>query len=449
MEDQYNPSIQSSILASRINAPAQFFSLPLPRATITVLAPCGIDAVIAGSRDGLLTVVDLFGAMHPPQVRCQYSQLERPANALAVDCLSDDGVLSVAGAQIFVAIGGNVIERYILSGNSIALPDGVMDDGPTKLVGHGRGAITALTACDRLLYSAANDMTFRMWDCRACVQLAVLASGVEAPCALSVSGESGLLLSASNAGAGQISVWRLPALLTAGHGSGGGTRDLRQLCLAPVALVSRAVVGSFARASLGLKQATASKADELASREAATDQGGSLECAHTFALAENQVHSISFADGGLSAASASHTGELQVWGVEPEHPREQQSWTYKHLGHMEPIKALALVGDAVVTTSSDRTLRVSRCPQPVSAGGSKHSMSAWGTPLGWRIGGNSPSRSSPGKPPSTPAAPPPPSVTAEEKAAADADAVLNDLDDLLDAADEDMRTGLSLPGSMP
>ena len=218
MADQ---AIQSSILASRINAPAQFFSLPLPRATITVLAPCGIDAVIAGSRDGLLTVVDLFGAMHPPQVRCQYSQLERPANALAVDCLSDDGVLSVAGAQIFVAIGGNVIERYILSGNSIAMPDGVMDDGPTKLVGHGRGAITALTACDRLLYSAANDMTFRMWDCRACVQLAVLASGVEAPCALSVSGESGLLLSASNAGAGQISVWRLPALLTAGHGSGG------------------------------------------------------------------------------------------------------------------------------------------------------------------------------------------------------------------------------------
>ena len=104
-----------------------------------------------------------------------------------------------------------MIERYILSGNSIALPDGVMDDGPTTLVGHGRGAITALTACDRLLYSAANDMTFRMWDCRACVQLAVLASGVEAPCALSVSGESGLLLSASNAGAGQISVWRLPA----------------------------------------------------------------------------------------------------------------------------------------------------------------------------------------------------------------------------------------------
>ena len=387
--------------------------------------------------------------MHPLQVRCQYSQLERPANALAVDCLSDDGVLSVAGAQIFVAIGGNVIERYILSGNSIALPDGVMDDGPTKLVGHGRGAITALTACDRLLYSAANDMTFRMWDCRACVQLAVLASGVEAPCALSVSGESGLLLSASNAGAGQISVWRLPALLTAGHGSGGGTRDLRQLCLAPVALVSRAVVGSFARASLGLKQATASKADELASREAATDQGGSLECAHTFcprresgafdqlcgrrAVGGERLAHRRAASVGRRARASTRAAELDVQASRP-HGAHQGLGTRRRRGRHHEQRPHA----ARITLPAAGERRRIQTP-----------MSAWGTPLGWRIGGSSPSRSSPGKPPSTPAAPPPPSVTAEEKAAADADAVLNDLDDLLDAADEDMRTGLSLPGSMP
>ena len=342
-------------LAARVASPAAVFSLPLPRATITVLAACGSDAVLAASRDAMLLVIELFSAMEPPKVRCQY-QLQRAAFALAAD--SD----SSGTALIFVGTGSHEIERFVLRGTSIAPPS---DGTPPMLVGHGRGAVTALAANNGLLCSAGNDMTLRLWDGRAGVALALLASGVEPPVSLSLLSEYSLLLSASNAGAGAISVWRLPSLFAAASSSGG----VRELCIAPVV---SAMLGGVARAT-SLLNGGANAALRGDSRHGGgggggTDAmpslgGGSMECLHTFALGTNRVHAVCLAPGGLAALSASHTGELQCWGWTAllEAPCEVQQWTYKHLGHTEPIRALTLVGDTVVTASSDRTLRVARC----------------------------------------------------------------------------------------
>ena len=108
--------------------------------------------------------------------------------------------------------------------------------------------------------------------------------------------------------------------------------------------------------------------------------GGEAECLHTFPLGSNQVHSASLAPGGLAAISASHTGELQCWCVDVASPSEVQSWTYKHLGHTEPIRALAMLGDIIVTASSDRTLRVARCAE--TAHGGEHGRQRRGSLFG-------------------------------------------------------------------
>lgn len=339
--------------ADRFAAPETIFSLPLPRSTITTLTPCGSDAVCAASRDGFLSIVDIFAARHAPQLRCTLA-LERAALCLAVD---DDG----SATALFVGTGSSVIERYVVTSTAIVAP---ADEEPSQLIGHGRGAVRALAASAGLLYSAGRDMTIRLWDCRLCVALAVLATGVDAPIFLSASGEARLLLATSHSAAGAISLWRLPTLLTA---AGGSRRDS---CLAPVV---SAVLSGVARASGGLAKA----ADERGgswwrggggeSDAAASAGGGGLECLHCFALASNQVQAACLTPDGLACLSASLTGEMQVWDL--ERPREVRAgaWTFKHLGFTEPVRALASVGDAVVAASGDRTLRVARLPHEASA----------------------------------------------------------------------------------
>ena len=357
MEEGGGPSAVE--LAARVARPEKVFSLPLPRATITVLAGCGTDMVVAGSRDALLLLIDLSGAQQPPRLRCSYA-LERPAMALAADV----NEVGSGPSHLFVSTGSNAIERLVLSGVEITAPD---DDLPAQLVGHGRGAVTALAASNGLLCSTGNDMTIRLWDGHACVALALLASGVAGPpCSLSISSDARLLLSASHAGAGAISVWQLPTLLAAA--SSGGSRDR---CLAPVV---SAFLGGLARVSGNLKGADEGVRHGGGGGDVSV--GGSLECLHTFALGSNQVHAGCLAAGGAAAISASHTGELQCWDV--ERPREVQAWTFKHLGHTEPIRALALVGDALVTASSDRSLRVARCSVAAGAAGSKEDQ-RWAT----------------------------------------------------------------------
>ena len=356
----------AAALAARLASPdRREFSLPLPRATVTVLTQCGHDVVAAGSRDGLLMLIDL--CQDGPKRRCVYEKLERPAVALAADW--DDGG---GPSHLFVSTGSSDIERLVVDAD-IAAP---ADELPERLVGHSRGAVTALAANDGLLCSAGNDMTVRLWDSRACVALALLATDVEPPCALALCSEVRLLLSASYAGAGALSVWRLPTLLAA---AGKGKRDH---CLAPVV---SAVVGGLARVSGSLAGAGSDGSrhggslrggarwlggggEETAS---AGGVGGACECVHTLPLASNQIHAVCVAPGGLAALSASHTGELQCWSLDMEAERfqEEKAWGFAHVGHSEPIRALALVGDALVTCSGDRSLRVARCPPAATGGG--------------------------------------------------------------------------------
>ena len=87
--------------------------------------------------------------------------------------------------------------------------------------------------------------------------------------------------------------------------------------------------------------------------------GGPLECLHSFPLEGNLLTSVGVSPGGLACVSSSLSGELQCWDV--ARPREVQSWTYAHLGHSEPIRALVMLGERVmVSASTDRSIRVAR-----------------------------------------------------------------------------------------
>ena len=356
-------------LYDRVSAPLQVWSVPLrsPPTALTFFA----DTIVAAFKDGTLHVYALSNAAAAPRLLSSH-QLELPAICMAA---------SKSSQSIFYGLGARNIERLELG------PSGSLsasnDEKRRRLVGHVRGAVTALAAAHGMLYSAGNDQTIRLWDCRSCAALGVLAQDVVVPSSLSVLRDGEYLLSASHAGAGQISLWKLPSLLVAA--------GMREKCLTPVfsalgeALAkvtggtvqsggsgggggsgSGHVVGAGgANGGSGGAAAASRAVDDAAARSnAGSAIAGSLECMHTWCLDNNMVCTAVLAPGshtgGLAALSASHTGEVMCWDL--DRLREAGSWELAHFGHREPLCGLAIVGDAICTVANDRMLRVSRCP---------------------------------------------------------------------------------------
>lgn len=399
---------QATSIAARISNPAQFWSVPI-RGPVTCLVACGGESssVLVAFSDGTLNVFEVYHATSAPRM---LSSLKLSRAAICIAC-------DAASSHAFVGTGSRDIERLGLDVEIGMLAESNPDDDglPIKLIGHVRGAVTALAAANGTLYSAGNDGTIRMWDCRSCAALGVLASDVTVPCSLAVQAEGGLIVSASHDGGGAISVWRVPTLIASASG-------LRERCLAPVAsALGKAMVnvmkgigrrggdgtggssqhgGSLfgAGAGGGLKSAAAS--EEAAARESASGGmgGGALECVHTFTLGgTDQVHTIVLAPGGVAALSASHTGGILCWDLERMRhtPRNGQvdGWEHEHFGHRQPIRGLAMLGDALVTAANDRMLHVARCP-PVEVtegettpGDSLHGGRFGATSAEWSQGG--------------------------------------------------------------
>ena len=166
-----------------------------------------------------LNVFEVYHATSAPRM---LSSLKLSRAAICIAC-------DAASSHAFVGTGSRDIERLGSRGDWHAGGEQSRRRWPAdKADRHVRGAVTALAAANGTLYSAGNDGTIRMWDCRSCAALGVLASDVTVPCSLAVQAEGGLIVSASHDGGGAISVWRVPTLIASASG-------LRERCLAPVA----------------------------------------------------------------------------------------------------------------------------------------------------------------------------------------------------------------------
>jgi WD40 repeat protein len=327
-------------LAARVSDPEQSWSVPT-RHVVNCITAAGLDLIAAATRDGSLVVYRIFEL--DTRHCCQPQRLSTHQLEHAAICMAADD----ASSSLFLGVGGADIARLELIATTGTISRDVTAQ-EMPLMTHGRGAVTALAAVTGLLYSAGNDLTIRLWDTRTRVALAVLASNVAPPpTSLCVPADTELLLSTQSAGAGAISLWQLPPLLSGGS---GGKSVLREWCIAPVI-----------SAVAGLSASRGAAAAKAAARADTVGGGDALDCKHTFPLGANQVHSITAAAGGAAAISASLTGEVQVWDL--ERLRETKELSFSALGHRESIRAVALIGDALVTAASDRTLRVARCPR--------------------------------------------------------------------------------------
>ena len=312
----------AAALSARIAEPRENWSLPTDHAHTCSLAAFEPEMIVAGCRDGFLRFYTL--GVTPPRMTTKHALQSTPV------------CLAVALPSLFVSTGSSTIMRLHMSSDGVAAGNAV-DGLPEELRGHSHGAVTALAAGNGLLYSAGNDFTIRSWDATLCVALGQIASGVSPITGLSVLGgaHDDLLLSVSNAGAGCISVWRLPATLS--HAKG-----LRSWCTSPLL---QAFLGGTAGGS-----------------DAKSSDVSALECLHSFCTDQNQVNCAQLAVGAIAALSCSLSGEVQVWDLAKL--RLTSDHSFRTFGHDQALCAMVLVGDAVVTASNDRTLRVTRCLAP-------------------------------------------------------------------------------------
>ena len=314
-------------LSEACEARKESWALPRIAAPVTDLTTAG-GFLFAATRDAELHMYDLKPAMSTGIVPATAPQcidsvrLERSVRCLAA-----------SSSTIYSADGGCAIERRNWGADGL---------GPERLgesLGGHKRPVTALAVSNGLVYSAANDMTIRVWDELDGRPLAVLVDDVEPPTSLSVAGAD--VLTATSTSGGCMAMWHYSRAVMA-------TRDW---CSIPPLVVGvlRAALPSVVGRSRG---------------DAAEAVTFGLECVHSYVQAEDPVHRAVHATGG-AALSASLSGQVQVWDLTTR--QLVREWSASHFGHELPLVALAMVGELICTASSDGTLRVARCPVPQPA----------------------------------------------------------------------------------
>lgn len=349
--------------ANRLGNPSRIYSHELT-AKVACMCTCGPDAVVVGLKAvegrgmGSLAIFSVSRGEAAPKLMSTID-IARAPRCVAFAYVAV-GIAAIPEGALFYSAGTCDIQRLRVVDEHYSI-ESYEDEDAGRLVGHARGAVTALACSGQSLYSAGTDMTVRLWDAAAGVHLAVLAQDVDPPSSLSVAPDGiRTVLMAGVAGAGFISIWRTPMIFA-------GASGLREWCLSPI-MVAAAVANCG-----GTRQQQKRRGD--ANADSAKGGRAELECEHSFPLDRNRVHTAVLLPGGGAILSASHTGEVQMWDAVGR--REIASWPYQRLfGHEEPVAALAVLGDSIVVTASDdRTLRVARCPtldefnREVEAGG--------------------------------------------------------------------------------
>lgn len=327
------------------------------------MTSCGHDAVLVSLHSradgkGMLSVYSVSKGIAAPKLESSY-ELPRVARCIAFSYVAV-GIAAIPEGAIFYGNGSCDVCRLRLYSEYAIEGFGENDDA-SRLIGHQRGAVTALACSGQTLYSAGTDMTVRLWDAAQGIQLAVVAQDVDPPSCISVLADSTRdVLMAGFSAAGFVSMWRTPMLFAS-------TSGLREWCISPLMAAAVGTCGIWNKRRVTAAAAAAAARSEDSSSIRGEGIRTALECHHTFPLGLNRVHTAILLPGGLAAISASHTGEVQCWDT--ANLCEVASWQYGPLfGHEQPVTALAMIGDSIIVTASDdRTLRVARCPTPYEA----------------------------------------------------------------------------------
>ena len=234
--------------------------------------------------------------------------------------------IATGQAAVFIANGGCAIQCHPWT------PTAGVDAEPSlALCGHSR-AVTALAARDGLVYSAANDMSVRLWDQMSGQLIAHLAQDIEPPSSMAALGSS--VLTASHASGGSLALWRY-SLVQA---------RAREWCALPPML----------RGALALGDSSG-----------AHSSNSELRCVHTFVEAPSRIHVVALHPVAAAALSASLTGEVAVWDTQSR--SKAGEWRHDRFGHEAPLSAVALLPGVVCTASLDGVLRAAHCPVPTAA----------------------------------------------------------------------------------